>query len=57
MFYDLGSIESVVNKELWETYKGNAIKDEKALYSGFSDEEIVKNINILLEREPKKENA
>ena len=57
MFYDLGSIESIVNKELWETYKENAIRDEKALYSGFSDEEIVKNINILLEREPKKENA
>ncbi len=57
MFYDLGSIESVVNKELWETYKGNAIRDEKAIYSGFSDEEIVKNINILLEREPKKENS
>lgn len=57
MFYDLGDIEKIVDKDLWGVYRKNALKDEKQVYSGFSDDEIIKNINILLTREPKKENA
>jgi len=57
MFYDLGDIENIINKELWLLYKNNAIKDEKEVYSGFSEAEIINNIKTLLEREPKKESS
>ncbi len=57
MFYDLGDIEKIVDNELWKIYKNSAIKDEKEVYSGFSDEEIIDNINTLLKREPTKDNS
>jgi hypothetical protein len=55
MFYDLSDIEKIVDAELWQIYKNNTLKDEKEIYSGFSDEEIIKNIKILLAREPQKD--
>lgn len=55
MFYDLSDIEKIVDEELWQIYKTNTLKDEKEVYSGFSDEEIIKNIKTLLEREPQKD--
>ncbi len=57
VFFNLGDIEELIDKDLWWLYKNNALNDEKKMYSGFSDEEIIKNITILLQREPKKENS
>lgn len=57
MFYDLWDIEKIIDKDIWSLYKNNAIKDENELYAGFSDEEIINDINILLEREPTMENV
>lgn len=57
MFYDLNDVQKIVGKELWEIYKKNIKKDEKDVYSGFSDDEIKKNINTILAREPKKDKA
>jgi hypothetical protein len=33
-------------------YKNTTLRDEKNIYSGFSDGEIVQNIKRILEREP-----
>jgi len=57
MFYDLGDIENIIDKDLWGVYKNNVLKDEREVYGGFSDEEIIKNINILLQREPQKDDT
>lgn len=56
MFYDIGDIEEIIDKDIWNIYKNNVIKDEREIYSGFSEKEIIDNINTLLSREPKKEN-
>jgi len=57
IFYDLGDIEKIIDREIWNIYKNNAIKDENELYGVFSDEEIIKNINTILAREPSMENV
>ncbi len=57
MFFDLWEIEKIVGQDLWKIYKNSALKDEKEVYSGFSDQEIINNINILLQREPKKDSS
>lgn len=57
MFYDLSDTEKIVGKNLWDIYRKNVIKDEREVYSGFSDDEIISNINTLLLREPNKGDA
>jgi len=56
-FFDLWTLDAIIPKDIWELYKDNAIKDEKEVLGGFSEEEITANIKILLEREPNKDNA
>ncbi|MFA6079869.1 MAG: hypothetical protein WC753_00080 [Candidatus Gracilibacteria bacterium] len=56
-FFDLGSIEAIIPKDLWKFYRDNALKDEQEVFSGFSETEIIKNIDILLMREPDKKNS
>jgi len=53
----LGTIEEIVPNDIWRLYKVNALKDEKEVFSGFSETEILKNIETLLAREPDKKNA
>jgi hypothetical protein len=55
-FFDLSSIENMVPTDIWKLYKNNVIKDENDVFSGFSETEILKNIEILLQREPDKKN-
>ena len=56
-FFDLWTIEEIVPKDVWKLYKENVLNDEKDVFSWFSENEMVKNINILLEREPDKKNV
>ncbi len=44
----------MVPQDIWKLYKENALKDEKEVFSGFSEIEITRNIETLLLREPDK---
>lgn len=57
IFFNLGEIEWLIDKDLWWLYRNNALSDEKKMYSGFSETEIIDNITTILKREPKKEGS
>lgn len=51
-FFDLWEIEKIVGSELWKLYTDNVLKDEKMIYNGLTDQEIIAKITTILKREP-----